>query len=422
MATSSPPTGYWPSPWPGEDGGPARRQVPHGSPGLHIQPHERLDTTFRLAPVAVMPIIRDPGEVYLLTCSGPGDDTTMTLERIDPESLEPVESTGPVPTGPFWPGGVAAHANGSLMVVQGNRIHTVGADCTVERTTELPRPRPYNSFVCFDDGSVVTKDFGIDTNERCEILVLDPATHELRAAPVLLPEPSIGRIAADGDTLYVTGITTSYRLHWDREAGELLLDHEWQHRYLRDGGSYGWDPCLAGGSMWVMDGGAESRSFTGTFRDCGSAPAPSRLIRVSLDNPADHEAVDISGLPRGFQCNVMVYSETHDTAVAFDAGNGVVAAWQPGPDGVEPRWRAELGHAAHLLVWDDTGELVLGDHDAERGDEVVVVDIVTGRERARALTGSPMQTALFPCPGWDRDLYHTTMAGIWRAAVAEDGS
>ncbi len=417
VATASNLTGYWPSPWPGEDGGPARRQVPARGSGLDIQPDERLETTFRLAPVAVMPILRDPGEVYLLTCSGPGTDTTMTVERIDPESLEPRESTGAVPTGPFWPGGLAAHANGSLVVVQGNRIHTLDADCTLERSTRLPRERPYNSFVCFPDGSVVTKDFGIDTAEPCEVLVLDPVTHERRAAPVHLPEPSIGRIAADGDTLYVTGITTSYRLHWDSEEGRLRLDDGWHHRYLRDGGSYGWDPCLAGGSMWVMDGGAESRSFHGTFRGCGTAPAPNRAIRVSLGDPTDHEEIEVSGLPNGFQCNVMVYSEAHDTAVAFDAGNGVVAAWQPQPAGATLRWRAEMGHAAHLLVWEDTGELLLGDHDEERGDQVVIVDIVTGRERARAATGSPMQTALFPSPGWGRDLYHTTMAGIWRAEV-----
>ena len=409
--------GYWPSPWPGEDGGPARRQVPTGAKGLDIQPGEALETTFRLAPVAVMPVLRDPGEVYLLTCSGPGDDTTMTLERIDPESLEPIESTGPVATGPFWPGGVAAHASGSLVVVQGNHIHTVTPDCRIERSTKLRRERPYNSFVCFADGSVVTKDFGIDSDEPCEVLVLDPSTHELRADPVLLPEPSIGRIAADGDTLYVTGVTTSYRLDWDPHRGELVLDDGWQHRYLAEDGSYGWDPCIAGGSMWVMDGGAESRQFTGTFRGCGTEPAPNRAIRVALDDPADNEAVEVSGLPHGFQCNVMLYSPAHDTAVAFDAGNGVVAAWQPTPEGLEPRWRSELGHAAHLLLWEDTGELVLGDHDQDRGDHVVVVDVATGEERARALTGSPMQTALFPCPGWDRDLYHTTMAGIWRASV-----
>ena len=169
--------------------------------------------------------------------------------------------------------------------------------------------------------------------------------------------------------------------------------------------------------MWVMDGGAESRQFTGTFRGCGTEPAPNRAIRVALDDPADNEAVEVSGLPHGFQCNVMLYSPAHDTAVAFDAGNGVVAAWQPTPEGLEQRWRSELGHAAHLLLWEDTGELVLGDHDQDRGDHVVVVDVATGEERARALTGSPMQTALFPCPGWDRDLYHTTMAGIWRASV-----
>ena len=395
--------------------GPARTADRHatrcrtGSPGLHIQPHERLDTTFRLAPVAVMPIIRDPGEVYPAHLLG-----ARRRHHDDPGAHGPrVARAGGVDRARAhravlarWCGG--AHANGSLMVVQGNRIHTVGADCTVERTTELPRPRPYNSFVCFDDGSVVTKDFGIDTNERCEILVLDPATHELRATPVLLPEPSIGRIAADGNTLYVTGSTTSYRLHWDREAGELLLDHEWQHRYLRDGG------CLRLGSLpgWREHVGDGRRSRVALLHgqrsaDCGSTPAPSRLIRVSLDNPADQRGGrHLGAAPRlPVQRDGVLRDPRHGGGVRCRQWGGGGVATRPRRG--RPRWRAELGHAAHLLVWDDTGELVLGDHDTDRGDEVVVVDIVTGREPAHALTGSPMQTALFPCPGWDHDLYHT---------------
>src|ERR1700687_2148893 len=85
--------GYRPSPWPGEDGGPRRRQIP----------------------------------------------------------------TGPGPA--LDPGGIAAHANGSLYVVFGNHAHRLAPDLGVGTSVELPRRRPYNSFVIMPDGHLVTKDF-----------------------------------------------------------------------------------------------------------------------------------------------------------------------------------------------------------------------------------------------------------------------
>ena len=88
--------GYWPSPWPGEDGGPARRQAPHGSTGLDVVPGDPLSATFRLAPMCTMAVLRDPGEVFLLRHEMPGaGDTTATVERIDPVTLEPVVTSPP---------------------------------------------------------------------------------------------------------------------------------------------------------------------------------------------------------------------------------------------------------------------------------------------------------------------------------------
>ena len=103
--------GYWPSRWPGEDGGPRRTETPRTGAGLGIRPGERLAVTTREAIVATMVVLRDPGEVYLLRHTG-GPDAISWVERIDPTTLEVLERSPDLPGGKTWPGGVAAHANG----------------------------------------------------------------------------------------------------------------------------------------------------------------------------------------------------------------------------------------------------------------------------------------------------------------------
>ena len=54
----------------------------------------------------------------------------------------------------------------------------------------------------------------------------------------------------------------------------------------------------------------------------------------------------------------------------------------------------------------------------DRGvDQVVVLDITKGAEIARADTGSPVQSVLFPTPGFGRDVYLCSFAGISRVEV-----
>ena len=58
------------------------------------------------------------------------------------------------------------------------------------------------------------------------------------------------------------------------------------------------------------------------------------------------------------------------------------------------------------------------DYDVERGmDQCVVLDAYTGKERARVDTGSPIQSVVFPCPGWERDLYVLTFTTLSRVAA-----
>jgi len=151
--TSAP--GYWQSPWPGEDNGPDRLQVSN----LRVGRDSIARSMSRLAPVSTMVVLRDPGEVFLLCHTG-GDDAVSWVERIDPRSLAVIERSKDLSGGPTWPGGIAAHANGSLYVVFGRYLHHLSSTLEVLDSRELPRQRPYNSFVVLPRGEIVTKDFG----------------------------------------------------------------------------------------------------------------------------------------------------------------------------------------------------------------------------------------------------------------------
>jgi hypothetical protein len=82
-------SGYFASPWPGEDGGPARLQIARSGPALNLRPGERLQCVTRNTVLSTMTVLGDPGEVYLLTHSALranlGFATTSCVERIDPQ-------------------------------------------------------------------------------------------------------------------------------------------------------------------------------------------------------------------------------------------------------------------------------------------------------------------------------------------------
>jgi hypothetical protein len=442
------PSALWTGPWPAEDGGPRRAQEPEGLPGLRLSAEDRLEVTaVRDALATTMVILRDPGEVYVLRHTlgrrPLRDPVTAWVERIDPLTLEPLARSPELAAGPFWPGGMAAHANGSLHVVAGNHCHRLSPDLELIESRRLPGPRPYNSFVVLGDGTLAMKDFDHDLREPATLVLLDPDTLEPRCDDLQLAEPAIARLAADGDTLYVVAAETAFRLTWDGRS--LRRDRGWGARYLRTGQSYGWDPVIAGGHLWFMDNGAHD--YVTTMQGAGVAPGPVHLIRMSLTDPADVESVEVCGAPRGAVTDPPLYDARRRVAVAYDSANGVVQAFRF--DGrLTPLWRRELGHAAHMVHFADTGELVLHDYHgpafartrlgraigkratavmrferlravATRAsrDEVVVVDVETGGELGRAAVPTLMQSVVFPAPGFDRDVYWCTMSTVARVAV-----
>ena len=417
------PAGHWPSPWPAEDGGPQRRQAPWRSGGLGIRPGEELTVSARVVVASTMVVLRDPGEVYLLAHTG-GDNAVSWVEQVDPETLAPMRRSVDLAGGPAWPGGLAAHANGSLYVVFGRHAHRLGPDLQVIASTTLPRDRPYNSFVILPDGMLATKDFAgirpgrdrVDHIGPSELLVLEPDTLAI-VARCALPEPSIARISADGTDVYVVGDTSLLRVGWD--GTRLVVDRGFRAQYRTLAGqTYGWDAVIDAGAAWFLDNGFGSERYAGSFRGAGTASVPLHLVRVDLAD-GSVSLTEICGLAGGLVANPPAVDPGRNIVVGYDSGNGIVAAFRFDHQAVTERlWQRHLDHAAHPLRFPDTGELVLCDYDAERNtDQVVVLDIETGDERARVDTGSPVQSVLFAAPGFDRDLYVCSFTTVSRVAV-----
>jgi len=415
---------YWPSPWPCEDGDPSRRQVPRSGPGLAIGAGECLEVTHRMAPLVTMAVLRRPGEVFLLRHSA-GPDAYSLVERIDPESLEPLAVSAELAGGPVWPGGLAAHANGSLYVVFGDHAHRLDAETRTRASRQLPRSAPYNSFVVLPDGCLVTKDFagslpGVKIaaadRRQSELVVLEPEHLEI-VATLELPEPSIARLSALGPDVYVVGDTSLLRVAWDGSA--LHLDDGLRVRYRTLAGqTFGWDCVLAGGSAWFLDDGDGAERFAGTLRGQGVSSAPLHLVRVDLVSGA-LTLVEVCDQPGGLVANPPVVDEHRGIVVGYDSGNGIMCAFDiTDGDTLERRWSRRQDHGSHMLLFPDTGELLTADHDAGRGvDQAVVLDITTGAEIARADTGSPVQSVLFPAPGFGRDVYVCSLTSVSRLAV-----
>jgi hypothetical protein len=344
------------------------------------------------------------------------------VERVHPASLEPLACSPALAGGPIWPGGMAAHANGSLYVVFGQHAHRLDPDCDVVASRVLPRVKPYNSFVILPDGHLVTKDFGgvlpgsdpnAHTYHPAELVVVEPERLEI-VARMPLPEASIARVSADGSNVYVVGTSKLWRVRWDGSV--LEIDDSFDAPYVRmEGQTYGWDPVIALGGAWFLDNGLGSERYAGTFRDRGVSAAPLHLVRVDLDTGAA-TLTEVSGRPHGIVANPPLVDVSRRIAVGFDSGNGVIAAFDVAIDGTTtPRWTKRQDHAAHMLLFADTGELVTTDHDRDRlMDQLVVLDIETGEERLRADSGSTTQSVLFPAPGWDRDVYYCSFAGLAR--------
>jgi hypothetical protein len=397
---------------------------------------------------------REPGELYALRHGIPlrGAQSTPVeawVERLDPADLTVTAATPRLPGGPFWPGGIAAHARGDLHLVFGRWAHRLSPELELLASHRLPVPRPHNSFVVLDGGELVTKDCDAPAGlEPSTVSALDPETLLPVAEPLRLAEPVVARLSSDGESVIAVGTTTVLRLRLDREAERIMIDERWAPRYGPAADrSYGWDPVIADEHVFWMDNGCNRTDHT--MLDSGVEASPVRLWRARIDD-GSVDSVEISGLPYGTESNPPAWDPERRTVVAYDAGNAVVRAWRLRDDELEPLWRRDgLAHAGHLILYPDTRELVVGDWREPRllrrpaarrasrilgpalgrlgalrgaalraaGDRLVVLDLDSGAEKARVEIPSPTQGYLFPAPGFDRDVYYQSLTTIARVVV-----
>ena len=288
----------------------------------------------------------------------------------------------------------------------------------------LPRHRPYNGFVVLPDGHLVTKDFAgarpdppVPAGDRqaCEVVVLEPDGLQI-VDRCTLAEPSIARLSAHGNRIYVVGDTSLIRLRWD---GRLRPDDDFRVPYrTRPGQTYGWDCVIALGAAWFLDNGEGSERYSGSLHGHGVAAAPLHLVRIDLETGA-LSMTEVCSEPGGLIANPPLIDGRRSIAVGYDSGNGVIHGFHIGKDGaLSSLWQRRQEHGSHLLLCPDSGQLVTGDYDHRRGsDQVVILDIEDGRECARADTGSPVQSVLFPTAGFDRDFYLCSFTTISRVRV-----
>ena len=413
-------TGYFDSPWPGEDGGPRRLQSPRHGAGLALRGGETLACVTRNTLMSTMTVLGAPGEIYLLTHSvlraKLGLPTTSQVEQIDPLTLTTVRRSPRLPGGPMWPGGMAIHRNGDIYVVYGRYLHRLDRACVLQASLRLPINQPYNSFVILDNGLLITKNLSDETPAR--LSVVDAQSMAPACADTDCPEPSMARMSSIGNTVYVVGVRSIFRYHWSEVAKRLLFEQDWRFDYIGSSGqSYGWDVVLDGQHAWFMDNG--KHRYLRKMIGAGVSRTANRLLRVSMTDANDHASLDVCGLAGGSITNPPLVDLQRHIVIGYDSANRHLQAWRFRLDSraLLPLWhKSAFGCASHMILYTDTGELVVNDY-RRNGEEVVVLNIETGLELARVRSGGLTQGVVFPSTGWNRDFYWSSMGRLARIYI-----
>lgn len=386
-----------------------------------------------------MAIEREPGQWYVggTMPAFTGPPPFGWVQRIDPETLEPLATSPELPCGEHvWCGAILAHANGSIISVNGSYLHRLDPDdLSMQSERELPADRAHNGLLALSDGSLITKDLRLEGQGGTTITRLDPNTLEIIGDPLVLPEGSMGRIGADqtadGDHIYVPG--TEHLLRITVVDDEMKLD-DWKARYRSADDDWGlaWDSCISDDSVWLMDcGDIESVRMIHTTEPNGRyseppgramswrRPAPwtgaQRLFRIAIDNPTSIESIEPFGVPGGGIIAPPVHVPEFDMAIAWDSVNGGLAGVST-KGKLEVAWHLDVRPSMQPVVFPESGELVINDFTADGSDDIIVVDIESGTITDRVPTGSRIANGMFLSAGGNRDIYYCTTTVFSRVA------
>ena len=408
--------------------GGVRRQKHARSPGLNIQPDERLSVTSRQFSKGkwVVGTVNADKRLFIFGCSVPSqpDVSIGWVEEVDPITLETFRQSPELTTGGHnWCGGAAVLADGTIITGFGNRIHKLTLHLELIVELELPVDHAHNGISLLSDGMMITRNLEHDHSKKSVFTVFDTNTLQV-VKRVEFVGASIGRFCVDptpdGDYVYATTPTHIHRLIYKDQ--NLVLDENWNASYdLPDENqSFAWCNTVGDGSVWFMDMGDTPPLETimraypvGTKPLAFSKPcsAPVRVHRVSTTDSNSTDVLTPFGLPNGGHNSSPLYVQDKRILLTFDTANRKTGAWRfNGPGEFESLWVHDIANSNQVLYYPDTGEVVLDDVLDDKTVDTVVIDIETGEEKGRTATGTRYPAAMAFYPGLNRDCYSTSGA------------
>ena len=451
---------YWPQPWTCEDGGPRRWGCADRQPGLGIRPGERLEVAARARRVrhrrAGAP---RAGRAVRAAPRHPGARPAVHAGRGLGRAAGPAHARGhrddPAAAGRRV---LAGRDRGARQRRPAHGLRALGAPAERPTSTCSPRTacrssgrttRSSCSTAASSSRRTATRPAG---REPSTVSVLDPETLLPVAPPLRLPEPSIARPGVGRrERGRRRARPPSSGCGSTAAAGRLMVDDRWRPRYgPAPGRSYGWDPVLTDEHVFWMDNGRNrvDRTMLGDGRAARPrAPvvgAPRRRGRALGARSAGCRTGPSPTRPPGIPARRIV--------VAYDAGNAVLRAWRAGrrraraavaPRRLRPRRPPDPlpGHArARRPGLAGRGRRCAGPPCAGRcgrrfqvlaqsaaarraslrtgHDQLVVLDLDTGADKARVAVPSPVAGASSSRrPGFGRDVYYQSLTTIARVVV-----
>lgn len=410
---------------------------------------------------------RDRDQVVLYGYSSQANTTGAFVTMLDAGTLTErwrVSLRDTTPKGQWsYPGVAAVIGDGAVVAVYGNQLFRLDA-ATGQIVAQRSLPEDpsgtgaaYNGFVALDDGTLVLKNiergrcplqhtnegplafveaFGgllcASHNELPTALVtVDPRTLRVLDT-VTTPEPVTGRVTSTRrhgvDLVYVAG-QDSMRRYVVRPGGQLTLDEQWGPvRYRSGSATPGTGPGILGDWVVVQTNFLPSREamqVTAINQD-----HPEQVFRMrpfaDLGTPLI-SALSLSWLGNAFGLDAstsssaswMISKPALDpdsmTIVTHDMAVGAIAAIHLDPrSGLKVTWRKPLRSLSFSALTGPAGcrDIVQTDWRPAHGDQVVWLDLATGRELRRTKTLDPLPApGNIVTPGFDGTFYYAGLTG-----------
>jgi hypothetical protein len=147
------------------------------------------------------------------------------------------------------------------------------------------------------------------------------------------------------------------------------------------------------------------------------ATSEQKLFRVDLKDPNRIEVIRPFDKKMGSIFSPPAFDPRKKIALAFDTGNGLLAGVRYSlAKGLEKIWHKPIRISMQMILYSDTSEIVVNDFKTGF-DNLVVLDIETGKEKGRVATQSPTANGMFLSPGWSRDFYYCSIGTVARGFI-----